>query len=583
MIEPQCEGGDRSGDPRAGRASSRSPASRWLAILPGVLAAGAAVLPGGCGKPMVVAQGPEVPGNRPSGRPGHVAVPDAGLDGPGADGFGIPSAPPPALPCGGCGPGQTCQDQTCVDDCRSDRAVPCAVPSLCDFLSGRCVPPEARCVLTGAAAVCGSSEFPPRCGPGSRCDSGRDCVPEAGCRRVVCDASNFCRGADCPQLGGGGVQDVSLEPIGEVAAGAAVSARATVKAEGLCGLSVTFELRKDLELYVSAYNDSGIWRVPLAGPPVRHVIETQPIGGVIADRSGILYYTLQDVGAIRRVSPTAAGVPPVPQPFAALPAGSYGLARMTFGPDGLLYAVAGKQVFRFSAAGAIAQTWTIPESTFLTGIVFDRDGALLVAQHWPTVWRLPPGGTAFEKYLDATPTVPIDTLAPWNEGMTLGPDGLIYVGVFPSGNLDGVVYRIEAMVRPLRLLGLMEMRRDVPETQYAGVHGVAFGNDGTLYFVNQNTATSTREPLGQVLARRPSGRIELHAKGFNFDWPRGYDGDIVVSQATAQSVSAPVDNAGRAQGRLDAPTTPGSYGVRALVTDPRTGAISEARGTVLVR
>ena len=79
---------------------------------------------------------------------------------------------------------------------------------------------------------------------------------------------------------------------------------------------------------------------------------------------------------------------------------------MIFGPDGHLYAVAGKQVFRFAAAGAIVQTWMVPESTFLTGIVFDRDGAMLVAQHWPTVWRLPPGGTAFESYLDATPTVP---------------------------------------------------------------------------------------------------------------------------------------------------------------------------------
>ena len=28
--------------------------------------------------------------------------------------------------------------------------------------------------------------------------------------------------------------------------------------------------------------------------------------------------------------------------------------------------------------------------------------------------------------------------------MTLGPDGLVYVGIFPSGNLDGIVYRIDA-------------------------------------------------------------------------------------------------------------------------------------------
>ena len=140
--------------------------------------------------------------------------------------------------------------------------------------------------------------------------------------------------------------------------------------------------------------------------------------------------------------------------------------------------------------------------------------------------------------------------------MTLGPDGLVYVGIFPSGNLDGIVYRIEAPARPRRLLGLTEMRRDVPETQYAGVHGVAFGNDGTLYFVNQNTSTSTREPLGQVLALRPSGQIELFASGLNFDWPRGYDGDIVVSQATAQSVSAPVDDRRPRPGRPRRPRHP---------------------------
>ena len=166
--------------------------------------------------------------------------------------------------------------------------------------------------------------------------------------------------------------------------------------------------------------------------------------------------------------------------------------------------------------------------------------------------------------------------------MTLGPDGLVYVGIFPSGNLDGIVYRIDPPARPTRLIGLAEMRRDVPETSYAGVHGVAFGNDGTLYFVNQNTSGSTNEPLGQVLARRPSGKIELIARGLNFDWPRGFDGDIVVSQATTASTSAPVDMTGRAQGTLDAPTTPGTYGIRVLVTDPRSGAISEARGSVQI-
>jgi hypothetical protein len=177
----------------------------------------------------------------------------------------------------------------------------------------------------------------------------------------------------------------------------------------------------------------------------------------------------------------------------------------------------------------------------------------------------------------------MNTLQPWNEGMALGPDGLIHVGVFPSGNDAGVVYDIEAMGRPRRLLGLTEMRRDVPATQFAGVHGVAFGVDGSLYFANQNTSGPTSEALGQVLARRPSGKIELVAQGLNFDWPRGYDGDIVVSQATVASAQAAVDRDGHAKGAIDAPAMPGTYGVRVLITDPKTGAIAEARTTVQVR
>jgi hypothetical protein len=160
--------------------------------------------------------------------------------------------------------------------------VPCAAPNVCDFLGGRCVPPEARCVLTGTPTVCGNNEFPPRCGPGSRCHSGQDCVPDAGCRRVVCDAE------------------------------------------------------------------------------------------------------------IRRVLPGAGAGAPTAQPFARVVPSLSSLARMTFGPDGRLYAVFGHEVYRFA------------------------------------------------------------------------------------------------------------------------------------------------------------GRTDLVARGLNFDWPRGFDGDIVVSQATITSTSAPVDDAGRA-------------------------------------
>jgi len=504
------------------------------------------------------------------------ATPDPGLS--------VPPTPVPTSPCPTCQPGQACRDNACVDDCRPLDAVACEAPTTCDALSGRCVPPGASCVLTGKPVVCGDTEFPPHCGPGSRCENGQGCVAADGCARVVCDASGFCRGADCPQVGGGGVRQVTLAALPDVAAGTAggIKAEATVLADGLCGLSATFELRKELELFVSAYNDKGIWRIPLGGTPAHYITETEPIGGITADRKGVLYYTLQNTNTIRRVAPPTGGAAAVAEAFAMAPPGSGQLARITFGPDGLLYGVAGQRVFRFNADGTVAQTWTITGSTFLTGLVFDKDGALLAGQHWPTIWRLGPAAMTFEAYVDGTPAVSPTAIGPWNEGLTLGPDGIIYVGVFPVGELDGVIYTIR-MGRAERLLGLAEMNRDVPETLYAGVHGIAFGADGTLYFANQNTKGSTGEPLGQVLALRPSGKIELVAKGLNYDWPRGYDGDIVVSQETVTSTAAAVDMTGRAQSAFDAPTTPGVYGVRVLVTDPRTGAIAEARGTVTVR
>jgi sugar lactone lactonase YvrE len=432
--------------------------------------------------------------------------------------------------------------------------------------------------------LCGRGEFPTQCGPGSRC--GNDgCVPDAGCARIVCDASNFCRGADCPAVGGGGVHGITLDPIADATAGTpkGVAVRATVTADGLCGLSVTFELRKEIQLYVSAYNDHRIWLVPFMGTPSLFVAESESIGGLTSDRSGTLYYTLQNTGVIRRV-PITAGAP-MPETFGSVPAQAFlnRLARLTFGPDGLLYAVQEKKVYRFAPDGTVTQTWDLPDSTFLTGIVFDRDGSLLAAQHWPKVWRLSPGAAAFVTYLDATSTVPANTVDPWNEGMALGPDGLVYVGVFPTGNKEGIVYRVDAQRMPHRLIGLAEMARDVPAVQYAGVHGLAFGADGSLYFVNQNTSGATQEPRGQVLVQRTNGKIELVASGFNFDWPNGFDGDIVAAQGTVQSISALVDAMGHAAGALDAPAMPGNYGVRALVTDPRTGAISEARGTVRVR
>ena len=41
--------------------------------------------------------------------------------------------------------------------------------------------------------------------------------------------------------------------------------------------------------------------MPFSGLPTRFVSESEPIGGLAADRTGALYYALEDSGLIRRV------------------------------------------------------------------------------------------------------------------------------------------------------------------------------------------------------------------------------------------------------------------------------------------
>ena len=394
MIKPRALQSDWPG-PSA--SCCRPLASRWARILPGVLAAGAAVLLGGCGKPMVVAQGPETsrpaPARGPAGRRRRCSrggrFRHSAHRAAGAALWRLRRRARSARS----RPASTIAAPTAPS--------PCAAPSVCDFLGGRCVPPEARCVLTGTPAACGTSEFPPRCGPGSRCDARQGCVPEAGCRRVVCDASNFCRGADCPQLGGGGVQSLALEPIAEVAAGdrrrrrpARHRDRPTASAGSPSPSSCARTSSSTSAPTTTAASGACRWRAR----PVRFVSETQPIGGVTADRSGTLYYTLQDSGTIRRVPPTAAGAAAVTSPSDRCRRGTYGLARMTFGPDGQLYAVADRSVHRFAAGGAVDadldRSPRAPSSPASSSIATAR---CWWASTGPTLWRLPPGGAAFEQ------------------------------------------------------------------------------------------------------------------------------------------------------------------------------------------
>ncbi len=485
----------------------------------------------------------------------------------------------------------------------------CAAPQVCDFLTGRCADPATACRVAGAPVVCGSGPNLSRCGAGSTCDTtvGR-CVVASGCARLVCNAENVCHGVACPSAGGP-VSGVTLDPVVVGAAGAARGLRvaANVSAASLCGLSVTVQVRGDRDVYLTAGDDAALWRVPLGGVPSVYVRDTSELSGIVADNDGVIYYGLLREGTIKRVRPGA--VTPTVETLAAAVGTTGLLSRLTLGPDGAIYAARGRDAFRVALDGTVTRVahathvpsplradntyrWDlatgIDQYSVLTGVTFDRTGALLVTEPWPWVYRVAGGVTEATTYLDGTPlNLPGTLYNPWTEDIEFGPDGALYAAFFPGDESAGFVYRFPAPVsatsRPERLFGLTELRAAVPSTRFAGIHGLGFGADGTLYFTNQNTDFVTLGPTGQLLARRPSGLVEQVATGFRFDIDYGYDGDVVVAQDVFADATAAVDGSGRARFDLDVPTRAGVYQVRVLVTDPRDGTIHDTRQSVTVR
>lgn len=480
--------------------------------------------------------------------------------------------------CAPCQAGEACVDRVCVADCRLAGAVPCEVPRICGPTSGTCVMPGEECTPSGDFVACGAGEFPPTCGPGARCEDAR-CVADAGCTDVVCNAVGVCLGIGCPGSGmGGAVDGVSLEAIGDTTVGASVPVAASLTSASHCGLTATFELRREISLVTTAYNDDTVWEIDLGtGTRTAYATGLGSISGIANDARGQIYVVDGTCGVGRVVGPEGA------RTFERVGDAPAGCSRMTIGPDGALYVAGGLSVNRIDLFGGTTSTHTTLTTAsspcsgaFLTGLTFDAAGALYLAEHWPNVYRVAPDGTE-SLFADA----PLGALTcgdvPWNEGLTFGPDGRLYVGVFPSNNQAGFVWSVGASGGTgTALLGLAELRAAVPSTTYAGIHGVSFGLDGTLYFTNQNTASSTLEPLGQVLAREPSGTIRLLASGLNFDWPRGYDGDLIVNTEIVSETTVPFDASGRASATLTAPSTPGPFVVRVLVTDPTSGRILTA-------
>jgi hypothetical protein len=352
-------------------------------------------------------------------------------------------------------------------------------------------------------------------------------------------------------------------------------ARARVSGRDLCRVDVTFEVRIETAIYTSASNDETVWEVDLAtGEKVPFVRGIPLVYGLAVDRTGSLYVLRGDcqVGRVEG----AAGA----RRFAPIADPLDDCARLAVGPDGALYAAEGRVVRRIDLyTHAVTEHGRIDDglaewgATFITGLAFAPDGTLYVAEHWRSVLAIPPGGGVGRAVSAAPPMGFRELDNPWNEGVTIGPDGLVYVSVFPADPHGGFVFRFGADGAPEVVFDLAAISRDVPTTSYAGIHALSFAMDGAMYFTNQNTRGNTYEPRGQLLVARDDGPIGLVADGFNFDWVYGYDGDMTVGTRSLDTVTAPVDDAGFVEAELDVPATHGAYEVRALVTDPTTGRV----------
>lgn len=519
-------------------------------------------------------------------RPGRDGGEDAGEA---RDGFLAPSdAPPPDTfvppPCTPeCGPGAACIDRACVQDCTLPLAVPCEAGRVCAETTRRCVMPGDDCTPVGDFVECGTREFPPTCGPGTSCDTAMGaCVARSGCTDVACDVAGVCRGIGCAGAGAGSgsVTAIALDPLADAprATPDAVAVRGMVTGTGICALTVTLEMRIETEIFVSAFNDASIWQVDLAsGARTEWATGISGVNGLATDPTGALY-VLQGC-VVGRVSEAVRTFTPI----TTLP--TTGCSRLAIGPDGALYVSSTLEAWRVDPFTAASASYgSIPDGiaawggTFLTGLGFLDDGSLILGEHWRSLRRVPPGGGASEPWAEAPPRGLTLSDNPWNEGMAVGPDGRMHVGVFPSNPIAGFIYRVEADRTSTVLVELATIQAGVPTTAHAGIHGIAFGLDGAMYFTNQNTGGATREPLGQLLVLR-GGAVSLLASGFNFDWPRGYDGDLVVGTRSIETITVPVASDGSFSASFDSPDVDGAFEVRASVIDPSTGLVRGARRT----
>ncbi len=95
------------------------------------------------------------------------------------------------------GPGQLCQSDKCITDCRQNGSTACGGGTVCDFVTGTCMAPGA-CVVAAKFESCGSGLAIKQCGPGSQCSPSGACISDGTCTGAVsCDASGRCWASDC--------------------------------------------------------------------------------------------------------------------------------------------------------------------------------------------------------------------------------------------------------------------------------------------------------------------------------------------------------------------------------------------------
>ncbi len=438
------------------------------------------------------------------------------------------------------------------------------------------------CVLNGTPVACGDAW---RCGPGSICDGGTNtCVATSQCAAVLCDATGTCRGATC-SFDTGGISGVSVTVPATIGAAdpGGITATATVSAETLCGLNVSFEVIQDVALFTTVARDTDkLLRIPLATGALEDYLATPEPLGLAADRSGTLFW----IGGGQVLSaPTDSG-PPVATIFSA----STSAIRLSFGPDGVLYGTNySGDLLRFDRDTGVETTVAFGIGHIGTGITFNAAGQILLATGRPgdstdvTVNRYNPASGAIELY--ATWEFGTTIYIPFLEGMSLSPDGRVYAGFFPNQGPYGALVRLDEVGAPaiVTVLDVPRMQADEPTVRGAGIHGIAFGIDGSLYFANQNNTGGDDSPDSQILRLSgdpiggPLGSVSLVATLPALDYVNGFDGDVVMQTKTVETGTASVNQSGVASLRLASPTAPGIYAVRVLVSDPRLGTVYQAQ------